>query len=205
LQSDKKEKNMNLFNKFDNPIINEKKGKENDQDYNYKEKDLFFSNYPKNIWDNKQMTSDENSSNNLNVKKNQNSPPQSNSNSNTKYESSEKSKNTPTQKTPLLFPTQLFPPFLFPLNNLQKMQPQVNPSLMMQMTKLNPFYLQTFIAMQNVFKFQQLNQKMNDNKDKKNVSLNNLNNIKNFNGKNNNNIFETATNNKESSTNSNTS
>ena len=205
LQSDKKEKNMNLFNKFDNPIINEKKVKETEQDYNYKEKDLFFGNYSKNIWDNKQMTSDENSSNNLNVKKNQNSPPQANSNSNTKYESSQKSKNTPAQKTPLLFPTQLFPPFLFPLNNLQKMQPQVNPSLMMQMTKLNPFYLQTFIAMQNILKFQQLNQKMNDNKDKKNVSLNNLNNIKNFNGKNNNNIFETATNNKESSTNSNTS
>ena len=205
LQSDKKEKNMNFFNKFDSPIIKDKKLNENDQDYNCKEKDLFFGNYPKNIWDNKQMTSDENSSNNLNVKKSQNSPPQNNSNLNTKYEPSQKSKSTATQKTPLLFPTQLFPPFLFPLNNLQKMQPQINPSLMMQMAKLNPFYLQTFFAMQNIFKFQQLNQKMNDNKDKKNISLNNLNNIKNFNGKNNNNNFETVNNNKESSTNSNTS
>lgn len=60
---------MNFFNKFDSPIIKDKKLNENDQDYNCKEKDLFFGNYPKNIWDNKQMTSDENSSNNLNVKK----------------------------------------------------------------------------------------------------------------------------------------
>ena len=205
LQSDKKEKTMNLFNKFDSPIIKDKKANENEQNYNYKEKDLLFGNYPKNIWDNMSMASDENNSNNLNVKKNQNSTPQTNSNSNTKYDSSLKSKNSPTQKTPLLFPTQLFPPFLFPLNNLQKMQNQFNPSLMMQMTKLNPFYLQAFITMQNILKFQQLNQKMNDNKDKKNVPLNNLKNMKNFNGKNNNNIFETATNNKESSTNSNTS
>lgn len=108
-----KKKNMNFFNKFDSPIIKDKKLNENDQDYNYKEKDLFFGNYPKNIWDNKQMTSDENSSNNLNVKKSQNSPPQNNSNLNTKYEPSQKSKSTATQKTPSSFLPSYSPPFCF--------------------------------------------------------------------------------------------
>ena len=42
-----------------------------------------------------------------------------------------------------------------------------NPSLMMSIPKINPFLLQTAVLMQNLLKIQQINQKPNENKDKK--------------------------------------
>ena len=59
---------------------------------------------------------------------------------------------TPTQnqnqKPPMIYP-HLFPPVLLPLNNMQKIQPQINPTIMMQMTKMNPYhYLHTLAIRQ---------------------------------------------------------
>ena len=220
LSSDKKEKkiNKNIYNKFDIPIEEDKKINGNEPNFNYKEANLFFSNDQKNIWNFRQNNFEKNNNNNLNVKKSQNTPPKNQINQNIKQESNQKPKVSPIQNPPLLYPPPLFPPILLPSNNLQKTtQSQMNPSLMFPIQKLNPFILQTAIAIQNIITFQQLNQKNGDNKDKKILFSNNLNNIKNFNGKNctnfiiNNNInmdaekYTSSTNNKESSTNSNTS
>ena len=106
--------------------------------------------------------------------------------------------NTFNQMNPSMFSPQIFTPFIFPMNNLYKQKPQINPLLYMQYSKMNPYFLQTAFALQqNMIKFQQMNLKENGNKI-------------NFNGKNNNFNNETdkcfsSSNNKESSTNSNTS
>ena len=106
--------------------------------------------------------------------------------------------NTFNQMNPSMFSPQIFTPFVFPMNNLYKQKPQINPLLYMQYSKMNPYFLQTAFALQqNMIKFQQMNLKENGNKI-------------NFNGKNNNFNNETdkcfsSSNNKESSTNSNTS
>lgn len=216
LLSDKKENNnLKLVNNLDTPIINNKNKEEN---YNFKEANMFFSNDQKNIWNNKQNNTNEKIIDNMNINNNKTGILENQKVSPIKEEkqnSTQKPKMSPTQKPPIIFPPQYFPPVLLPLNNLQKIQPQINPTLMMQIPKMNPFLLQTALAMQNIIKTQQLNQKNNENKDKekKNAQLNK---IKNFNGKDNNincnnNInnesekYTFLNNNKESSTNSNTS
>ena len=215
LLSDKKDNNSKLVNNLDTPIINNKNKEEN---YNFKEANMFFSNDQKNIWNTKQNNANEKIIDNMNVNTNKNDTLDNQKVSPMKEEkqnSTLKPKMTPTQKPPIIFPPQYFPPVLLPLNNLQKIQPQINPTLMMQIPKMNPFLLQTALAMQNIIKTQQLNQKNNEYKDKekKNTQLNK---IKNFNGKDNNincnnNInnesekYAFLNNNKESSTNSNTS
>ena len=186
--SDKKEKKIGMFNKFDAPILNKK------------DEDLFFNNNKKNICNIIQNNEEKNSKINMDNTKNQN----------IHLNNSSAKEECPTKKkSPIILP-QLFPSFLFPLNNLQKNQPPINPSLLLQMTTINPFILQTALAMQNLLKMKQLNQKATDNKEKKSTS----NDIKVFNGKNDNiksnknsdSDNNKSTNNiKESSTNSNSS
>ena len=102
---------------------------------------------------------------------------------------------------PQMFPPQPFSPFIFPMCDLSKMKPQINPLLFMQYSKMNPFILQTALTLQqNIIKLQQMNLK---GKEKNNGNIN-------FNGKNNNINNETdkafsPSNNKKSTTNSNTS
>ena len=102
---------------------------------------------------------------------------------------------------PQMFPPQPFSPFIFPMCDLSKMKTQINPLLFMQYSKMNPFILQTALALQqNIIKLQQMNLKGNE---KNNGNIN-------FNGKNNNINNETdkafsPSNNKKSTTNSNTS
>ena len=227
LLSDKKEKNSELSNNSDtSSIIN---NKSIDENYNFKETNIFFNNdnNQKNIWNNnKKNISNEKITNNSNININTNtnnnkiiipdnnkkiSQPQTKEdhqgNISTKQKIISNTTQNQNQKPPMLYP-HLFPPILLPLNNMQKIQPQINPTIIMQMTKMNPFLLQTALTIQNIIKTQQLNQKSNDNKDKekKNIQINKINN---FNGKDKNN--NTYTNNeseyfnKESSTNSNTS
>ena len=186
--SDKKEKKTGMYNKFDAPILNKK------------DEDLFSNSNKKNIWNINQNNEEKN--NKIDNTKNPNIPNQNNSS--IKEESPNK------KKSPIMLPSQLFPSFLFPFNNLPKNQPSINPSLLLQMTKINPFILQTALAMQNLIKSQQLNQKTADNKEK--ITINNTKEV--FNGKNapikanKNNESENNTSlnhNKESSTNSNSS
>ena len=102
---------------------------------------------------------------------------------------------------PQMFPPQPFSPFIFPMYNLSKMKTQINPLLFMQYSKMNPFILQTALALQqNIIKLQQMNLEGNE---KNNGNIN-------FNGKNNNINNETdkafsPSNNKKSTSNSNTS
>ena len=102
---------------------------------------------------------------------------------------------------PQMFPPQSFSPFIFPMYNLSKVKPQINPLLFMQYSKMNPFLLQSALVLQqNIIKIQQMNMKGNE---KNNGTMN-------FNGKNNNINNETEkgfspSNNKESATTSNTS
>ena len=57
---------------------------------------------------------------------------------------------------PQMFPPQPFSPFIFPMYNLSKMKTQINPLLFMQYSKMNPFILQTALALQqNIIKLQQ--------------------------------------------------
>ena len=121
---------------------------------------------------------------------------------------------------PFFFPSPLlYNPFLFPINNLQKIPP-INPLLVSQMSRSNQLFLSTNLAFQNIMKLQQQVQ----NKNMNNIYGNNnqkelFNNIKNINQINNNNINNkiniylnmnknnnlSPINNKESSTNSNSS
>ena len=124
---------------------------------------------------------------------------------------------------PFFFPSPLlYNPFLFPINNLQKIPP-INPLLVSQMSRANQLFLNTNLAFQNIMKLQQQlqNKNMNNiygnNNQKelfnniKNINQINKNNINNINNKiniylnmnKNNNL--SPINNKESSTNSNSS
>ena len=125
---------------------------------------------------------------------------------------------------PIIFSPQLYAPFIFPINNFPK-NPPINPSLIAQIPKPNPFFIQSTIFMQNFIKLQQQQLIKNNNNIFNNVVVNNdrkelLNNIKNITqiNNNNNNIkininsninknnnHLSPLNNQESSTNSNTS
>ena len=90
---------------------------------------------------------------------------------------------------PFFFPSPLlYNPFLFPINNLQKIPP-INPLLVSQMSRVNQLFLSTNYSFQNIMKLQQQVQ----NKNMNNIYGNNnqkeiFNNIKNINQINNNNI-----------------
>ncbi len=121
---------------------------------------------------------------------------------------------------PFFFPSPLlYNPFLFPINNLQKIPP-INPLLVSQMSRSNQLFLSTNLAFQNIMKLQQQVQNKNMNKIYGNNNQKEIfNNIKNINQINNNNINNkiniylnmnknnnlSPINNKESSTNSNSS
>jgi len=64
---------------------------------------------------------------------------------------------------PFFFPSPLlYNPFLFPINNLQKIPP-INPLLVSQMSRSNQLFLSTNLAFQNIMKLQQQVQNKNMN------------------------------------------
>ena len=212
LSSNKKDKMKINFNKFDEIKIFDKKTKEKEMNSNIKEPKSFFMNNQKNNYKNTFNNQSPNFPKNSEIKLDQNNSSQSTVEATNKNNSAQKQKSPQVQKPPILFSPQLFPPFLYTFNNLPKVppQPQINPSLMMQAPKFNPFLLQTAMIMQNIIKMQQLSLKQNDtnnnNKEKNSIPLNNIN----FNGKIDNNtksntINESDKYNKESSTNSSSS
>ena len=172
------------------------------------------SNENNNILGNKVIYPGEYNNSNMNVKKNlfpQN--PQNN-----KLINEQQQKQIPVN--PILFPPQLYTPFIFPINNFQK-NPQINPTLMAQLPKPNPFLLQSALLFQNFMKIQKQAQIKNNINNINNMAINNdkkelLYNLKNINPIINNNIKinmnsymnknnKSPINNKESSTNSNSS
>ena len=183
-----------------------------------KAEDNDFNNGNKNLWINKLNNFEENNNSNMNVKKNlflQN-------NQINKKIIEQIPKQSPIN--PLFFSPQIYNPFLFPINNFPKIPP-INPLLVPQIPRPNPFFIQTAFALQNLLKMQQLSQNKNNinfclNNDKKDllniiknkgqISNNNIinninNNINKINANINMNKNLSPINNQESSTNSNTS
>ena len=182
-----------------------------------KNEDNYINSGNKNIGNNKINNIGEINNSNMNVKKNL--FPQNNPFNNKMIELQSKQ----NILNPFFFPSPLlYNPFLFPINNLQKIPP-INPLLISQMSRSNQLFLSTNLAFQNIMKLQQQVQ----NKNMNNIYGNNnqkeiFNNIKNINQINNNNINNinnkiniylnmnknnnlSPINNKESSTNSNSS
>ena len=179
-----------------------------------KSDDNYINSGNKNIGNNKINNIGEINNSNMNVKKNL--FPQNNPFNNKMIELQSKQ----NILNPFFFPSPLlYNPFLFPINNLQKIPP-INPLLVSQMSRANQLFLSTKLAFQNIMKLQQQVQ----NKNMNNIYGNNnqkeiFNNIKNINQINNNNINNkiniylnmnknnnlSPINNKESSTNSNSS
>ena len=182
-----------------------------------KNEDNYINSGNKNIGNNKINNIGEINNSNMNVKKNL--FPQNNPFNNKMIELQSKQ----NILNPFFFPSPLlYNPFLFPINNLQKIPP-INPLLVSQMSRVNQLFLSTNYSFQNIMKLQQQVQ----NKNMNNIYGNNnqkeiFNNIKNINQINNNNINNinnkiniylnmnknnnlSPINNKESSTNSNSS
>ena len=180
-----------------------------------KNNDNYINSGNKNIGNNKiNNNTGETNNSNMNVKKNL--FPQNNPFNNKMIELQSKQ----NILNPFFFPSPLlYNPFLFPINNLQKIPP-INPLLVSQMSRVNQLFLSTNYSFQNIMKLQQQVQ----NKNMNNIYGNNnqkeiFNNIKNINQINNNNINNkiniylnmnknnnlSPINNKESSTNSNSS
>ena len=211
ISSNKKEKNPELFNKFDAPITNIIKKNEKSSNFNYKKDEILLNPSQKNIWNSIQNNSDIKRSiiNNNITKKSKTISMENVNNQASKEDPNIKQKTSVNNQPQIAFLPQLFAPIVLPLNNLQKMAQ--NPSLMMQIQKINPFLLQTALLMQNLFKIQQVNLKSNENKDKINFPINNISDFKGKteNDKGNKKNVESdgysSANNKESSTNSNTS
>ena len=176
----------------------------------YKNEDINYNFDIKNIWFNKKNNFYQNNNLNMNVKK----TVFSNNNI------SKEQKPEPKITNSYIYPPQVYPQMLFPMNNLQKMS-LINSALLMANSKPNPFLIFNDIAYQNYLKFLQLskaqinnnnfyNNDANLNMDKKyifNISKNynpNINNIKlNQNINKNNNL--SPINKNEPSTNSNSS
>ena len=211
ISSNKKEKNCELFNKFDVPITNGIKKNEQSSNFNYKKNEILLNHNQRNILNSIQNNSDIKKGiiNNNITKKCKTTPMENVNNQASKEDPNIRQKTSVNNQPQVAFLPQLFPPIILPLNNLQKMAQ--NPSLMMQIQKINPFLLQTALIMQNLFKIQQANLKPNENKDKVNFPINNITNFKGKteNDKGNKNNVESdgysSANNKESTTNSNTS
>ena len=180
-----------------------------------KNDDNYINSGNKNIGNNKiNNNTGETNNSNMNVKKNL--FPQNNPFNNKMIELQSKQ----NILNPFFFPSPLlYNPFLFPINNLQKIPP-INPLLVSQMSRVNQLFLSTNYSFQNIMKLQQQVQ----NKNMNNIYGNNnqkeiFNNIKNINQINNNNINNkiniylnmnknnnlSPINNKEPSTNSNSS
>ena len=182
-----------------------------------KNEDNYINSGNKNIGNNKINNIGEINNSNMNVKKNL--FPQNNPFNNKMIELQSKQ----NILNPFFFPSPLlYNPFLFPINNLQKIPP-INPLLVSQMSRVNQLFLSTNYSFQNIMKLQ----KQVQNKNMNNIYGNNnqkeiFNNIKNINQINNNNINNinnkiniylnmnknnnlSPINNKESSTNSNSS
>ena len=150
----------------------------------YKNEDINYNFDIKNIWFNKKNNFYQNNNLNMNVKK----TVFSNNNI------SKEQKPEPKITNSYIYPPQVYPQMLFPMNNLQKMS-LINSALLMANSKPNPFLIFNDIAYQNYLKFLQLskaqinnnnfyNNDANLNMDKKyifNISKNynpNINNIK---------------------------
>ena len=211
ISSNKKEKNCDLFNKFDVPITNSIKKNEQSSNFSYKKNEILLNPNQRNIWNSIQNNSDikKNIINNNITKKSKTTPMENLNNQASKEDSNIRQKTSVNNQPQVAFLPQLFPQIILPLNNLQKMAQ--NPSLMMQIQKINPFLLQTALIMQNLFRIQQVNLKSNEKKDKVNLPINNITDFKGKaeNNKGSKNNVESdgysSANNKESSTNSNTS
>ena len=186
ISSDKSPKKLDFFNNFDE---NNNFPEQNDPNLlntnnNFKESDLF----KKSIWNSDKKPQKEIIPTKEDQKIEENIP---------------KQQNTINQINPQAFPSQSFSPFLFPMynipNSVSKSKQVINPLLFMQYSKMNPFLLQTALTLQqNMIKLSQMN-----------LNSNGKNNIT-FNGKNVNINNETEkgsviSNNKESTTYSNTS
>ena len=148
-----------------------------------KNEDNYINSGNKNIGNNKINNIGEINNSNMNVKKNL--FPQNNPFNNKMIELQSKQ----NILNPFFFPSPLlYNPFLFPINNLQKIPP-INPLLVSQMSRVNQLFLSTNYSFQNIMKLQQQVQ----NKNMNNIYGNNnqkeiFNNIKNINQINNNNI-----------------
>lgn len=150
----------------------------------YKNEDINYNFDIKNIWFNKKNNIYQNNNLNMNVKKTV--FPNSNI--------SKEQKPEPKITNSYIYPPQVYPQMLFPMNNLQKMS-LINSALLMANSKPNPFLIFNDMAYQNYLKFLQLskaqinnnnfyNNDANLNMDKKyifNITKNyipNINNIK---------------------------
>ena len=188
LSQDKTSKKLNFFNEPDEKIFSEKNDFNTPPNNCSKEIDIFN----KAIWNSEKK-----------LKKEHPIPEEAK-----KDETTPKQQKIFNQFNSPTYPSQSFSPLFFPIynlyNNMPKPKLQVNPLLLMQYSKMNPFLFQTaFPLQQNMLKFQQVSLNSNEKK-----NMNNIN--ENFNGKNIKIKNETEkgsliSNNKESSTNSNTS
>ena len=150
----------------------------------YKNEDINYNFDIKNIWFNKKNNIYQNNNLNMNVKKTV--FPNNNI--------SKEQKPEPKITNSYIYPPQVYPQMLFPMNNLQKMS-LINSALLMANSKPNPFLIFNDMAYQNYLKFLQLskaqinnnnfyNNDANLNMDKKyifNITKNyipNINNIK---------------------------
>ena len=213
------ENSLNIYEdnteKKNNNKINDDKKEETKNKYNADNK--YLNNENKILLSNSNKINNyiENINSNINVKKNIFPL-----NQNNKILKEQQQKQIPIN--PIIFSPQLYTPFIFPINNFPK-NPPINPGLMAQIPKPNPFFIQSAIALQNYMKFQQ-QQLIKNNNIINNIIVNNerkelLNNIKNITQINNNNNIKininsninknnnhlSPLNNQESSTNSNTS
>ena len=181
LSPNKNVKKLNFFNDNENNNFQEQKDSNMTNNNPLKELDYF----KKSIWNSQKKSQKEDiKSEDNKIESNQNQASQDSFN----------------KIKPQMFPPQSFSPFIFPMYNLSKVKPQINPLLFMQYSKINPFLQSALALQQNIIKIQQMNMKGNE---KNNGTMN-------FNGKNNNINNETekgfsTSNNKESTTTSNTS
>ena len=153
LSSEKKGKKLDFNDEYEiknSPSPNKIINKNEEFNYNLNESDLLHKN------------KDDNNLKKINIS---NESPQKINNQN--------QSSIPNNFIPPLLNPQLFPQYFSPMNNISKVNPQINPLLFLQLSKINPLVLQTALFMQNMLKMQQMNQKNNEIKNN------------NFNGKNN--------------------
>ena len=113
----------------------------------YKMEDINYNFDTKNIWLNKKINLFQNNNLNMNVKKT--AFPNNNINNEQRAE--------PTIRNSYIYPPQIYPQMLFPMNNLQRMS-QINSALLMANSKPNPFLIFNDMAYQNYLKYLQLSQ-----------------------------------------------
>ena len=162
----------NDFKYIDDLLSSEKKGKKLDFKDEYEIKDSSSPN--KIINKNEEFNYNLNEANLLHKNKDDNNPKKINiSNESPQKINNQNQSPNPNKFIPPLLNPQLFPQYFYPMNNIPKVNPQINPLLFLQLSKINPLVFQTALFMQNMLKMQQMNQKNNEVKNN------------NFNGKNN--------------------